>query len=81
LPGYEATSIQAVFAPSGTPGAVIVRLNQEIVRCLNQPEVKERLFNSGVEAVGSSPEELATTIKAEMSRLGKVIREAGIRIE
>ena len=81
LPGYEATSIQAVFAPSGTPGPVIARLNQEIVRVLNQPEVKERLFNSGVEAVGSSPEELAATIKAEMSRLGKVIREAGIRVK
>jgi tripartite-type tricarboxylate transporter receptor subunit TctC len=43
--------------------------------------VKDRFFNMGVEAVGSSPEEFATTVKSEMARLGKMLRDAGIRDE
>ena len=46
---------------------------------MSAPEVKERLFNGGIEIVGNTPEEFAAGIKAEMARLGKVIREAGIR--
>lgn len=79
LPGYESASIFAVFAPAKTPAALIRRLNQEIVRVLNGADVKEKLFNAGVEVVGSSPEEFAATMKSEMARWGKVIRDAGIR--
>jgi tripartite-type tricarboxylate transporter receptor subunit TctC len=78
LPGYEATSISAIFAPARTPAPIISRLHQEIVRAINKPEVKEMLFNAGVEVVGSSPEELAATVKSDMARMGKVIRDAGI---
>ena len=79
LPGYQAASVNAMFAPAKTPAAVIGRLNQEIVRVLKTPEAKDRLFNAGLEAVGSSPEELAAFVKSEMSRLGKVIKDAGIK--
>ena len=68
-----------IFAPAKTPAAIINRLNQEIVRVLNRAEVKEKFFNAGVEVVGSSPEQLAATIKSEMARMGKVIKDAGIR--
>lgn len=78
LPGYEATSILGIFAPAKTPAAIINRLHQEIVRAISRNEVKERLFNAGVEVVGSSPEEFATTVKVDMARMGKVIRDAGI---
>ncbi len=81
LPDYEAVAINAVFAPAKTPAAIVARLNQEIVRAIHLPEVKEKLFNAGVEGVGSSPEQLAATIRSEMTRLGKVIREAGIKGE
>ena len=66
-----------------TTGAAFfaLRLNSEIVRLLNQPETKERLLNTGMETTGSSPEGFAAAMKAEIGRLGKVIKEAGIRDE
>lgn len=79
LPGYESMATQGVFAPARTSAALIKLLNQEIGRLLNQAEVREKLLNSGVEAVGSTPEQFGTYIKSEMTRLGKVIWDAGIR--
>lgn len=81
LPGYESISIYGVFAPTGTPDAIIRQLNQAIVEVLKTPEVRERLFNVGVEAVGSTPEQYAAAIKADTARLSKVIKDAGIREE
>ena len=81
LPGYESRSMIAMFAPAETPAPIVNRLNQEIVRVLNTTEVKEKLFKIGVEAVGSSPYELAAAMKSETARLDKVIKNAGIRSE
>ena len=81
LPGYESISIYGIFAPAKTPATIITRLNQEMVRILNKADVKEKFLNSGVEPVGSSPEEFAATIKSDMVRMGKVIKDAGIRGE
>jgi tripartite-type tricarboxylate transporter receptor subunit TctC len=79
VPGYESSSNLAVFAPAKTPPAVIARLSQEMARALKTPEVKERLFNTGVEVVGSTPEQLTAMVKSEMTRLGKLIKDVGIR--
>jgi len=79
LPGYEASYISAAQVPAHTPPAVITRLNQEFVRVLNEPDVKEKLFGIGTESVGSSPEELTETMKREVAKWGKLIKEAGIR--
>jgi tripartite-type tricarboxylate transporter receptor subunit TctC len=65
--------------PAKTPAAIVRRLNQEVVRVLSRPDIKEKYFNSGVETVGSTPEELAAYIKAEMMQMGKVITEVGLR--
>ncbi|MBI4191815.1 MAG: tripartite tricarboxylate transporter substrate binding protein [Betaproteobacteria bacterium] len=81
LPGYESVTFFGVFAPAKTPAAVIDRLNQEIVRVLNQPDVKERLLTAGVEVVAGTPEQLAVAVKSEMAALGKVIKDVGIRAE
>ena len=81
LPGYEMTATAGVWAPAGTPATVVRRLNQEMVRVLDQPDVKEKLFKLGVEGGGDSPEEFSAIIKAEITRMGKVIKEAGIREE
>ena len=81
LPGYEFVSITGFYAPTKTAGMLINRLNQELIKFLNAPDVKDKFFNIGVEVVGSTPEVLATTIKSEIARMGKVIREAGIRVE
>lgn len=80
LPGYEAVSITGVFAPAKTPSAIINRLNREIVRLVNAPELKAQLFNSGSEVVGSTPDELAAAVKSDMTKFGKVIKEIGIKI-
>ncbi len=79
LPGYEAASIVGAFAPAKTPAAVIGQLNQEFVQVLNRADVKEKFLRVGVETVGSTPDEFGARVKSEMARLGKVIREAGIR--
>ena len=79
LPGYEAVSIFGIFAPAKTPPNIVNRLNAEIARHLKTAETRERFLNSGVETVGSPPEQLGATIKAEMVRMGKVIKDRGIR--
>ncbi len=81
LPGFESGSLYGMFAPAKTPAAIINRLNQETVRVLNRANVKEKFLNVGVEVVGSSPQEFAATIRSEMARMGKVIRDAAIRVE
>lgn len=78
VPGYEALAVDAIVVPAKTPATIIHRLNQEIVRALNQADVKERLFNSGVVVVGGSPEELGKFIKSEVAKWGKVIKDADI---
>jgi tripartite-type tricarboxylate transporter receptor subunit TctC len=79
VPGYSSEAIYGFWAPANTPAPIMTRLNQEAVRVLNQPEMKERFFRSGVETVGSTPREFAAVIKAEASRLAKVLKAAGIR--
>jgi len=81
LPGYECVAMYAVFAPAKTPARLTVLLNREIVRVLNRPEYKERFHAASTAVIASSPEELTATMKAEMSRMGKVIKAAGIRVE
>jgi tripartite-type tricarboxylate transporter receptor subunit TctC len=78
LRGYEALQIQGVWAPARTPAAILNRLHDEIARVLNRPEVKERLFRTGMEAVASSPREFADYIDADMKKLRKLIRDVGI---
>ncbi len=79
VPGYEAISILGMFAPTGTPAAIVKRLHDETVRVLNQPDVKDRLFNAGTEVVGSTPAAFAAKMKSEIAKWGKVIKDAGIR--
>jgi tripartite-type tricarboxylate transporter receptor subunit TctC len=79
LPGYESVAMTAMFAPAKTPDAIVRRLNQEINAALKKPEVRERLLNQGAEAMGGTPEDLTAVMKAEVSRIGKVIKDAGLR--
>ena len=81
MPGYEAVALNGVFAPAGTPAAIVNRLNSEIAKFLQRAEVRERFLATGVETVGSTPAEFAATVKAEVAKWGKLIREAGIRDE
>ncbi|HKA43768.1 MAG TPA: tripartite tricarboxylate transporter substrate binding protein [Burkholderiales bacterium] len=73
LPGYEATAMIALLVPAGTPATIVTRLNQEIVKALNLPDVKQKLLAAGTEVAGSSPGELTRLMKSEMSRWEKII--------
>jgi len=81
LPGYEATAYNGLLAPAKTPAAIIAKLNQEAVQTVRRAEVRERIVNGGGEVVAGTPEEFTATIRLEMAKWGKLIRDAGIRGE
>ena len=81
LTGYESEAIYGVFGPAGMPAAITQRINQEITRALQRPEVREKFLGQGSEIVAGSNVELGARVKSEMARMGKVIRDAGIRLE
>jgi tripartite-type tricarboxylate transporter receptor subunit TctC len=75
VPDYEAGSWYGILAVGGTPPAVIERLHAEIVKSLKSPEVQKRLAGEGAEIIGSTPQEFAAHIQAELARM------RGIKIE
>jgi tripartite-type tricarboxylate transporter receptor subunit TctC len=79
VPGYVAESSHNLFAPAATPRPIVMRLNEETVRALRAADVKEKLLRNGVDPIGSTPEQLANTVQSEIAKIGKVIRDAGIR--
>jgi tripartite-type tricarboxylate transporter receptor subunit TctC len=79
LPGYETGTVMGLFAPAGTRTTVIGVLHQEVTRALRSAETRHRFLAAGIEPVGSSPEESANLVRSEMSKWGKVIRDAGIK--
>jgi tripartite-type tricarboxylate transporter receptor subunit TctC len=81
LPGFEWLGVAGIWTRAGTPDAIVRRLNQEIVRVLNQPDVKDRFFKAGAEVVANAPEQFAAYIKNDIVRMGKVIKDAGIRVD
>ncbi len=81
LPGYEAVGWFGFAAPAGTPRQIVTKLNQEIVRILAIPDVRERLLAQGAEPVGDSPEDFAKFIKAEAAKWGKLVKSLGLKIE
>jgi tripartite-type tricarboxylate transporter receptor subunit TctC len=81
LPGYETLSVAGVFVPAKTPRPVINRLNQELVRYMSSSDAKEKFLRSGNEPVSSTPEEFTAVIKADMGKIGKVIKDAGLRVQ
>ena len=81
LRGYEATAWFALLAPAKTLGAVITRLNSEVVGILQLPDVKERLAAQGADTSLGTPAELDGHIRSELTKWAKVIRESGARAE
>ncbi len=79
--GYEIGSWQGVFAPAGTPPAIVKRLNTEIVRIINTPEVQEKLLALGAEPVGNSTEEFTVFVKAEVVKWGDVVKKSGAKVD
>ena len=78
VPGYESSTWFGPLAPAKTPREIIVRLNTELMKILQRPDVKARFAAEGIEALGSTPEEFGAYIKAEIERWGRVIKAAGV---
>jgi len=81
VPRFDATSWNGVLVPAGTPRPIIDKVHAGVVKALQSPEVKDRLVGDGAEPVGSTPEQFAAFIRAEMAKWGKVIKAAGIKAE
>jgi tripartite-type tricarboxylate transporter receptor subunit TctC len=81
FPGYEATNWYAYMAPGRTPREIIARLNRELVKVLETPEIRDQLFNHGVEPKPGTSEALAKHIESELALWGRVVKEAGIQAE
>ena len=81
LPGFDVTSWYSIVAPAATPPAVIERLQKEIAKALDAPDVKARLAGLGAEAVANTPSDFAAMIKTESAKWGKIVRDANIKAE
>ncbi|MCI3952210.1 MAG: Uncharacterized protein K0R53_1708 [Burkholderiales bacterium] len=81
VPGYEFVSWNGVHVPAGTPKAVIDRIHAELVKVVGMPDVRERMFGLGMEVAGSTPAELGALVKSDIAKWGKVIKEAGVKVE
>jgi tripartite-type tricarboxylate transporter receptor subunit TctC len=81
LPGYAVTGWWGLLAPAGTPAAIVARLNRELVKVLNAPDVRARLRNDGIEGGGGTAEEFDAFIKRELVKWGKAVRESGAKVD
>lgn len=81
VPGYEVVSWQAMFAPAGTPPAVVQRLQTEVAAILKQPDIQERLAKLGVDPSGMAPQQLADFQAAEIAKWAKVVKAANVKVD
>jgi tripartite-type tricarboxylate transporter receptor subunit TctC len=81
MPGYEVYEWNGLFGPAGMPKEIVARLNTEIVKILNMPEVKERFFQLGAEAAPSSPEQLGNYVRNEVGKWESVVRALNIKAD
>jgi tripartite-type tricarboxylate transporter receptor subunit TctC len=79
LPGFEANNWNGVVVPAKTPRPIINRLNKEFAAALSLPDIKQFLFNQGLDAAPSTPEAFGAYIKSERAKWAKVIKAAGIQ--
>jgi tripartite-type tricarboxylate transporter receptor subunit TctC len=81
IPDYEVDSWYAMFAPAKTPPAIVARMQREVARVIQLPEVKQKLLEQGGDTVGSSPEALERVVKGELKKWAELIRDAKIKLE
>ena len=81
MPGYEVELVYGIVAPAGTPRDVITKLNAEIIKAVEAPDVRERLAGQGFEVRTSTPEKLGAYIKSEIAKWAPVVKESGAKPE
>ena len=81
IPGFELVTWHGMMVAPGTPPSLIARLNREFNAVLQQPEVRQRMENSGLQITGGAPEEFAAILKRDYDKYGAALRAAGVRPE
>ena len=81
VPGYEYVTWYSIFAPAKTPRAIVMKLNARLTAVLALPDIAQRLSLQGAEPKASTPEDLARFMQEDTTRLGNIIRTAGIKTE
>ncbi|MGH8633053.1 MAG: Bug family tripartite tricarboxylate transporter substrate binding protein [Burkholderiales bacterium] len=79
LPGFENITWHSVMVPARTPKPIVAKLSKELMRIIRQPDVKERFNTVGLDAVGSTPEELADLIKKESVMYANLVKQIGLK--
>jgi tripartite-type tricarboxylate transporter receptor subunit TctC len=77
VPGFENITWHNIAVPAGTPKPIVKRLNADLVKIVNMPDVKERFEGQGLTAVGSAPEQVSAKIKAESTQVAKLVKDIG----
>jgi tripartite-type tricarboxylate transporter receptor subunit TctC len=80
-PGFISANWYAMFAPAGTPAAIIAKLNSEIVSAIRTPEIRDFIAREGFEPVGSTPQEFASYLRSEIERYAKVVKAANLKVD
>jgi tripartite-type tricarboxylate transporter receptor subunit TctC len=81
LPGFAIVSWQAIFAPAGVPKPVVDKLSGEMIKAINDPDIRGKLVAQGIEPGGMSPAELAAFQKSEIDKWARVIKAGNIKVE
>ena len=81
VPGFDVSPWFGTLAPAKTPRAIVQRLNEEMVKVLRNPALRERLVRDGVDPVGSTPQEFSAFIRNEMGKWAAAVKESGAQVE
>ena len=81
LPGYEATNWYGLFAPAGVPREIVARINADVNRALKDPDLRDKIINTGGEPLGGSSEEFGKFVRSEVAKWGKTIKDANIKFD
>ncbi len=81
LPGFEVVGWYGFVAPAKLPAPILARLHSEIVKILNQPDIRDRILSDGSEPVGNTPEEFTRYMHADLVKWAKVVKESGAKVD
>jgi tripartite-type tricarboxylate transporter receptor subunit TctC len=81
LPGFNVGAWDAIFAPAGTPKAIVDQVNAAIQKALADPELRNQLASRGADVVGGSPQELKTFMAQEIERWGAAVKRSGASVD
>jgi len=81
VPGYDITIDTGFLVPAGTPNDIVEKLHAEIVKVLTTPEIVQHLTTLGIIPIGSSPKQYAETIRADLTKFARLVKESGARVD